>query len=600
MLSWGASGTAPLPHQQRRRWRDARAAPGLPAAAAMHSAGGQPPRAAGAAQDTHVPMLQPPPDLVRASAPSELEALMPSSYPIARFRRRSIEARGIRVSYKPHHAGEVLGAPLSCSGDAPLPPRALSDSYLQVILPFASSPNLRDEYERFQMGRVRLGLVLEDIDSFAADVAARHLAGLEGFAVITAAMDRLTLVTHEQHLQQVRQGLLSGGGGGGGDGGSSGAEQDVGSAEAAALRPPLDAAGRQELQRAVVEAPAGSEASSGGPLLIDNDLRLAGCVAWVGRSSLEVVIELADRPPPADGSASPTNDADGRGWRRRGVAHFVMVVKSTRPGVPLRLYPLAPATPQEEELCRQAAARQEERRVRRATEVATEGAPPSVAGPDALLLQALVSRAAQQRAEEWRHHLSSGGGAAGAARAAVPMGATLLRAPIIMHHQDRNITDAIFGGHILRSAYEAAYATAALHAGAHPEPLSMSDITFKQPVTVGSIVEFEAKVVLTHGELMRVSVAAIKHEPAMGAGCAGGAPVPRPDQALTTTFSFLFAAPLGSDVAPVRPDTLADAADWLLAARQHADDGYPRPPLEWGSSGNIGSNGGPAAPRAVR
>jgi hypothetical protein len=114
-------------------------------------------------------------------------------------------------------------------------------------------------------------------------------------------------------------------------------------------------------------------------------------------------------------------------------------------------------------------------------------------------------------------------------------------------------------------------------------------------------------VVLTHGDLMRVSVAAIKHEPAMGAGCAGGVPAPRQDQALTTTFSFLFAAPPGTDVAPVRPDTLADAADWLLAARQHADDGYPSPPLDWGSrgggggggAGSNGSNGASAAPRAA-
>jgi hypothetical protein len=43
-------------------------------------------------------------------------------------------------------------------------------------------------------------------------------------------------------------------------------------------------------------------------------------------------------------------------------------------------------------------------------------------------------------------------------------------------------------------------ATAALHAGCHPEPLAMSDITFKQPVTVGSIVEFDAKVSSTAQE----------------------------------------------------------------------------------------------------
>ena len=183
---------------------------------------------------------------------------------------------------------------------------------------------------------------------------------------------------------------------------------------------------------------------------------------------------------------------------------------------------------------------------------------------------------------------------------------------------------------ILRSAYEAAYATAALHAGVHPEPLSMSDVSFKQPVTVGSIVEFDAKVgplqgvsgqtcmvaarcdgravfapfvcviatatrhatecratpvlpvsllaqvVLTHSDLMRVAVQAIKFEPAQGG--AGTAPRSAGQQALTTTFSFLFAVPPGAQVPPVVPESLADASEWLLAARQHADDGYPPPP----------------------
>ena len=89
--------------------------------------------------------------------------------------------------------------------------------------------------------------------------------------------------------------------------------------------------------------------------------------------------------------------------------------------------------------------------------------------------------------------------------------------------------------------------------------------------------------VLTHGDLMRVSVQAIKHEPAQGAAAARGA-LQRPQQALTTVFSFLFAAPPGSVVPPVRPDSLADAADWLVAARQHAEEGYPPPPITaWGA-----------------
>lgn len=92
-----------------------------------------------------------------------------------------------------------------------------------------------------------------------------------------------------------------------------------------------------------------------------------------------------------------------------------------------------------------------------------------------------------------------------------------------------------------------------------------------------------SQVVLTHGDLMRVSVQAIKHEPAQ-AGVGGGSRH-KVHQALTTTFSFLFAAPPGAVVPPVRPDSLEDAADWLLAARQHAEDGYPPPPIHaWGEA----------------
>jgi len=105
----------------------------------------------------------------------------------------------------------------------------------------------------------------------------------------------------------------------------------------------------------------------------------------------------------------------------------------------------------------------------------------------------------------------------------------------------------------------------------------MSDITFKQPVTVGSIVEFDAKVVLTHTDLMRVAVRAIKHEPVQssGGGAGGHGPAPR---AVTTTFSFLFAAPPGTAVPPVRPETEVDEADLAFALRQHAEDSYPPPP----------------------
>lgn len=64
----------------------------------------------------------------------------------------------------------------------------------------------------------------------------------------------------------------------------------------------------------------------------------------------------------------------------------------------------------------------------------------------------------------------------------------------IMHRQDRNNANNIFGGHLLRLAAELAYATAVLHAGRHCESMALGDVTFKQPVPIGCVLEFRAKV----------------------------------------------------------------------------------------------------------
>jgi hypothetical protein len=73
-----------------------------------------------------------------------------------------------------------------------------------VLYPFSSNPCLRDQYERFNTGKIRAGLSLEDLDAFAADVAARHAGpALAGKTVVTASVDQLAW------LQQNVAGVLS-------------------------------------------------------------------------------------------------------------------------------------------------------------------------------------------------------------------------------------------------------------------------------------------------------------------------------------------------------------------------------------------------------
>jgi hypothetical protein len=74
------------------------------------------------------------------------------------------------------------------------------------------------------------------------------------------------------------------------------------------------------------------------------------------------------------------------------------------------------------------------------------------------------------------------------------MGRTSQSLLAIMHRQDRNNANNIFGGHLLRMAAELAYSTAVLHAGRHCEAVAMGDVTFKQPVPIGCVLEMRAKV----------------------------------------------------------------------------------------------------------
>ena len=113
--------------------------------------------------------------------------------------------------------------------------------------------------------------------------------------------------------------------------------------------------------------------------------------------------------------------------------------------------------------------------------------PPTAA--EVLLLHDIIKQAAA--AQE--------GAAGSSARAppagpGVPMAGTQLSQHAIMHQQDRNQNNHIFGGHLMRMAFEAAFITASRHAGAYCEVVSMADVSFLHPVPIGCIVQLQAQV----------------------------------------------------------------------------------------------------------
>lgn len=65
---------------------------------------------------------------------------------------------------------------------------------------------------------------------------------------------------------------------------------------------------------------------------------------------------------------------------------------------------------------------------------------------------------------------------------------------VIAFPQNRNMHGRIFGGFLLRQAFELAHSTAYLVAGTRPRTEVIDKITFKQPVNVGDLMRFRSSV----------------------------------------------------------------------------------------------------------
>ncbi len=100
--------------------------------------------------------------------------------------------------------------------------------------------------------------------------------------------------------------------------------------------------------------------------------------------------------------------------------------------------------------------------------------------------------------------------------AVLPMGETHQRSLIFCSHQSRNIHGKIFGGYLLRKAFELAFSTAYLFAGRRPYFSALGDVTFNNAVSIGALLDLRSAVVYTERNDIQVHVTARVHLPEEG------------------------------------------------------------------------------------
>ena len=71
---------------------------------------------------------------------------------------------------------------------------------------------------------------------------------------------------------------------------------------------------------------------------------------------------------------------------------------------------------------------------------------------------------------------------------------------VLCQPQDRNIQNKIFGGYLMRLSFELAYATASSFVKSLPLFVALDEISFRKPVSIGSILAMDAEVTCSPGK----------------------------------------------------------------------------------------------------
>ena len=77
---------------------------------------------------------------------------------------------------------------------------------------------------------------------------------------------------------------------------------------------------------------------------------------------------------------------------------------------------------------------------------------------------------------------------------------------LLMHPQSRNVHNNIFGGYLMREAFELAWNITYLFCKKRPQFISMDHMYFYKPVEIGSIVSFTGAVIYTVKKSLMVEV----------------------------------------------------------------------------------------------
>nr|XP_056717851.1 acyl-coenzyme A thioesterase 9, mitochondrial isoform X1 [Euleptes europaea]XP_056717852.1 acyl-coenzyme A thioesterase 9, mitochondrial isoform X1 [Euleptes europaea] len=212
----------------------------------------------------------------------------------------------------------------------------------------------------------------------------------------------------------------------------------------------------------------------------DCDIKFTGNVSWVGRTSMEVKMHVLQLQ---NDVYCPVLDAT-----------FVMVARDPENKRPAFVNPLIPEGSEEEKIFKEG----ELNKVRRTDFSKASLLKMAPTAEERTIVHDMFLNTLDPRTVSFRSRVLPPN--------SVWMEDAKLKGLEICHPQERNIFNRIFGGFLMRKAYELGWATACSYGSSRPYVIAVDDIMFQRPVEIGSLLFFSSQVCYTEENFIQVRV----------------------------------------------------------------------------------------------
>ncbi|XP_061163279.1 acyl-coenzyme A thioesterase 9, mitochondrial-like isoform X1 [Saccostrea echinata] len=213
----------------------------------------------------------------------------------------------------------------------------------------------------------------------------------------------------------------------------------------------------------------------------DMDVKMTGNVTWVGKSSMEVTMKLQQEVNSAIQTIL--------------IAKFLMVSRNPATKKAAVVCPLKPETPKEEKIFQLG----EVNKLVRQGEAKRNLLKTHPSEEEREMIHQLFLQTLDPNFQTFRHRVKP--------ENSVWMEDTILKNLHICFPEARNLYNKIFGGYLMRIAYELAWANAALHCSSRNFSLMIvDDIAFLKSVEIRSLLLMSSQVVFTQDTSLQIHV----------------------------------------------------------------------------------------------